>query len=75
MPVVMVSIEAHNRGMERMAQHGVQPITALEYLLELQRDWARTETYQSTIEVLTAHAGSFGIGIIYAETMFGTRVG
>lgn len=70
-----VSIEAHNRGMERMVQHGVQPITALEYLLELQRDWARTETYQSTTDISMAHAGSFGIGIIYAETMFGNRVG
>lgn len=70
-----VSIEAHNRGMDRMVQHGVQPITALEYLLELQRDWARTETYQATTDISMAHAGSFGIGIIYAETMFGTRVG
>lgn len=70
-----VTVEAHNRGMERMVQRGVQPITALEYLLELQRDWARTETYQSTTEVSMAHGGGFGIGITYAETMFGSRVG
>ncbi|RCJ22229.1 hydrolase [Nostoc minutum NIES-26] len=70
-----VTIEAHNRGMDRMVQRGAQPITALEYLLELQRDWARTETYQSTTEVSMSHAGGFGIGIIYAETMFGKRVG
>lgn len=70
-----VSVEAHNRGMERMVQRGVQPITALEYLLELQRDWARTKTYESTTEVSMSHGGGFGIGIIYAETMFGKRVG
>jgi len=70
-----VSVEAHNQGMARMVQRGAQPLTALEYLLELQRDWAQIATYQSTIEVSMAHAGVFGIGIIYAERMFGAGVG
>ena len=30
----------------RMVQLGVRPMTSLQYLLELQRDWARSETYE-----------------------------
>ena len=40
-----VSDEAHERAMERMVQAGARPMTSLQYLLELQRDWARAETY------------------------------
>src|SRR5262249_16656451 len=43
-----VSSEAHARAMERMIQAGVRPMTSLQYLLELQRDWARSETYEMT---------------------------
>ena len=35
-----VSAEAHERAMERMVQAGARPMTSLQYLLELQRDWA-----------------------------------
>jgi len=31
-----------------MVQAGAQPMTSLQYLLELQRDWARSETYDIT---------------------------
>jgi hypothetical protein len=31
---------------ERMIQAGAVPITWLSFLLELQRDWARLETYE-----------------------------
>src|SRR6202012_5113077 len=43
-----VCTEAHNRAIERMVQAGARPMTALQYLLELQRDWARADTYEST---------------------------
>ena len=43
-----VSAEAHERAVERMVQAGARPITSLQYLLELQRDWARGETYDMT---------------------------
>lgn len=39
-----VSAEAHERAMQRMVQAGARPMTSLQYLLELQRDWARGET-------------------------------
>ncbi|MBS1160875.1 MAG: isochorismatase hydrolase [Proteobacteria bacterium] len=66
-----VSDEAHQRAMERMIQHGVRPMTALQYLLELQRDWARGETYDETVAISIAHGGGYGLGLIYAKTMFG----
>lgn len=66
-----VSTEAHERAMERMVQLGAQPLTSLQYLLELQRDWARGETYNQTVATAIAHGGAYGLGLIYAKTMFG----
>jgi nicotinamidase-related amidase len=37
-----VSAEAHERAMQRMIHAGVRPVTSVQYLLELQRDWARS---------------------------------
>lgn len=70
-----VSAEAHNRAMERMVQAGARPMTSLQYLLELQRDWARTASYESTTGIARQFAGSYGLGIIYAKTMFGAHEG
>jgi nicotinamidase-related amidase len=66
-----VTDEAHDRAMDRMVQGGVRPMTSLQYLLELQRDWARTETYDLTTGIAKRHGGGYGLGIIYAKTMFG----
>jgi len=70
-----VSDEAHERAMERMIQIGAQPMTSLQYLLELQRDWARGETYNETVATSVAHGGGYGLGLIYAKTMFGAGEG
>jgi nicotinamidase-related amidase len=70
-----VSDEAHDRAMERMIQAGARPMTALQYLLELQRDWARNETYELTTGIARQLGGAYGIGIIYAKTMFGASEG
>src|ERR1700719_1498962 len=45
-----VSTEAHERAMDRVVQAGGRPMNSLQYLLELQRDWARTETYNETVK-------------------------
>src|ERR1700756_1217930 len=42
---------AHERAAERMVQAGARPMSSAQYLLELQRDWARTETYEATTGV------------------------
>ncbi|URK89130.1 hydrolase (plasmid) [Rhizobium sp. RCAM05350] len=70
-----VSDEAHERAMQRMIQAGARPMTSLQYLLELQRDWARTETYDMTTGIAKKFGGAYGLGIIYAKTMFGAHEG
>ncbi len=66
-----VSAEAHDRAMDRMVQSGVRPLTSVQYLLELQRDWGRSETYAATTGVAARFGGGYGLGIIYAGAMFG----
>lgn len=70
-----VSDEAHERAVTRMVQAGAVPVTAVQYLLELQRDWARSQTYDLTTGIAREHAGGYGIGIQYAKRMFGAQEG
>ncbi|MDN3674357.1 hydrolase [Flavobacterium branchiarum] len=64
-----VSAEAHERAVQRMIQVGAQPITSIQYLLELQRDWAREETYVPVTNLMKKYGGSYGLGIHYAHNM------
>jgi len=66
-----VSHEAHERAIERVVQAGARPMTSLQYLLELQRDWARAETYDATTSLARTFGGAYGIGVAYAKTMLG----
>lgn len=70
-----ISDEAHERAMERMVQAGARPMTSLQYILELQRDWARTGTYDMTTGIAKKFGGAYGLGIIYAKSMFGASEG
>lgn len=70
-----VSNEAHDRAMDRMVQAGARPMTSVQYLLELQRDWARGETYELTTSIAKKSGGSYGLGLLYAKTMFGAQEG
>jgi nicotinamidase-related amidase len=70
-----VSAEAHERAVERMVQAGARPMTALQYLLELQRDWARGDTYELTTGIARSFGGAYGLGLIYASSMFGAHEG
>lgn len=70
-----VSDEAHERAVQRMIQAGARPMTSLQYLLELQRDWARQDSYAITTGVARKFAGAYGLGIVYARTMFGAQEG
>jgi nicotinamidase-related amidase len=64
-----VSTEAHERAVQRMVQVGVKPITSIQYLLELQRDWARQETYFAVTDLMKKYGGAYGIGIQYSRHM------
>ena len=64
-----VSKEAHDMAIQRMIRAGVKPMTSMQYLLELQRDWARSETYVALTDLVKKYGGAYGIGIQYAHTM------
>lgn len=70
-----VSAEAHDMAVQRMIDAGATPITWVQYLLELQRDWARGETYGPVVEIAKEHAGGYGLGIFYANSMFNAKEG
>jgi len=70
-----VTAEAHQRAVQRMVQAGAFPLTSLQYLLELQRDWGRSQTYGLTTGIAARHGGAYGLGIIYAGAMFGGHEG
>ncbi|WP_029457173.1 hydrolase [Solidesulfovibrio alcoholivorans] len=63
------SLAAHNAAMRRIEQAGAVPVTALQVLLEYQRDWARKETYDDVLAVVKEHGGAYGQGVEYAYTM------
>ena len=52
------SVEAHRAGLERIVQAGAHPISVVQLMCELQRDWARTETVQPVREILYTREGS-----------------
>ncbi len=37
--------------------------------------WARSETYAKTTGIARAHGGAYGLGVIYAKTMFAASEG
>jgi nicotinamidase-related amidase len=64
-----VSKEAHEMAISRMIQAGIKPMTSMQYILELQRDWARTETYKGVTDLIKKYGGAYGIGIQYGHEM------
>jgi nicotinamidase-related amidase len=70
-----VSKEAHDMAVQRMIQAGAQPMTSLQYLLELQRDWARPATYDAVNDIAKEHGGGYGLGLKYAKEMFNAQEG
>src|SRR5579864_8033145 len=63
------SKDAHDFAMQRMIQAGVVPMTWQQVLLEVQRDWARKETYDAVMAIVREHSGAYGMGVDYAYTM------
>ena len=51
---------AHHAALRRMEQAGAVSVTALQVLLEFQRDWANNEHYDEVIRALKAHCNVFG---------------
>jgi nicotinamidase-related amidase len=70
-----VSAMAHDLAILRMIQAGAVPMTWIQFLLELQRDWARQQTYAATTKIIQEHGGAYGQGILYVQTMIGAHSG
>jgi nicotinamidase-related amidase len=66
-----VTLQAHEHAMHRMTAAGAVPVTWLQILLELQRDWARQDTYGGVMDIVKEHAGAYGLGVVYAERFIG----
>ncbi|MFF3669403.1 hydrolase [Microtetraspora malaysiensis] len=65
------SLEAHERGVQRMVQAGVIPTTTATVLGELQRDWAREETVPGIADIFLSHGGSFGAALAWEFQLLG----
>jgi nicotinamidase-related amidase len=63
------SVVAHEAAMRRIEQAGAVPVTAVQVLLEFQRDWARKDTYNDVMAIVKEHCGAYGQGVEYAYTM------
>lgn len=46
------SLEAHRAGIDRLTQAGAKPVSWVQLLCELQRDWARTDTEAEFADIL-----------------------
>jgi nicotinamidase-related amidase len=60
---------AHEAAIRRIEQAGAVSLTALQVLLEFQRDWARKEHCEEVASVVREHCGAYGQGVEYAATM------
>jgi nicotinamidase-related amidase len=65
-----LSLEAHDRAMERCLQAGAVPITSCQYMFELQQDWARAETYEGVMDILRAHS-PYGLQVRFGKWALG----
>jgi len=64
-----VSQLAHDNAMKRVIQAGAKPVTSLQVMLELQRDWAEKDTYNAVMDIVKTHYGAYGVGVEYVYTM------
>ena len=65
-----VTPEAHERAVQRLVQAGAVPMNSLQFIFELQQDWARGETYDGVMEILTAHT-PYGIQVRFSKWALG----
>lgn len=56
-------------------QAGATRITWMQYMLELQRDWANQDTYDEVLSIAGEIGGTYGLGIQYANEMFNAKEG
>src|SRR5207237_9278966 len=60
---------AHDAAIRRIEQAGAVSLTALQVLLDFQRDWSRKEHYEEVMAVVKEHCGAYGQVVESAVTM------
>jgi hypothetical protein len=65
-----LSVEAHNRSMDRLVRTGAVPITSLQLVFELQQDSGHQETYEGVMDILRAHS-PYGIQVRFSKWALG----
>lgn len=69
-----ITEEAHERAVQRLVQAGAVPTNSLQFLFELQQDWARSETYEGCMEIMKAHS-PYGIEVRFVKEFLGGHGG
>jgi nicotinamidase-related amidase len=64
-----MSARAHRIAIERMLQEGAVPMTWLQLLLTLHREWAPPDTYEVLLHVAKEHAKTYGLDLQYTQTL------
>jgi len=67
-----VSVEAHDRAIQRLVQAGAVPVTWMGVMSEWQRDWAREATVGAVAEIVAAHGGSTGTTLAWELQLLAT---
>ncbi|MGW0633041.1 hydrolase [Streptomyces sp. NPDC002758] len=62
-----VTPQAHEHAVQRMVNAGAVSVTWIQVLLELQRDWARGETYLPVMDIVKEHGGAYAHSVIGAH--------
>lgn len=66
-----VTVEAHEMAVLRMTQAGIIPVTWLQVLSELQRDWNNTATVEAAVAVSLEHGGGVALRSRYGMALSG----
>ena len=69
-----ITVEAHERAVQRLVQAGAVPLNSLQFLFELQQDWGRSETYEGCMEIMKSHA-AYGIEVRFVKEFLGGHGG
>jgi nicotinamidase-related amidase len=60
---------SHDAALRRLEQAGAVMTSWLQFLLEMQRDWTRHDSYEAARSIVVDHGGGYGIGLEYAREM------
>jgi nicotinamidase-related amidase len=70
-----VSVEAHERGIQRMIAAGANPMTWMAVMAEWQRDWARTKYLHAAMAVSMEHTGGTAIASFWENQLLEAQKG